>query len=72
MPSTCGQSRPESSETRCLTNDRYTARRLRIWLMRKSGKRGTGYRQYPDSVLYQRLGLIRLRDVRTDLLNAKV
>ena len=52
--------------------DRYTARRLRIWLMRKSGKRGTGYRQYPDSVLYQRLGLIRLRDVRTDLLNAKV
>jgi RNA-directed DNA polymerase len=38
----------------------YTARRLRIWLMRKRGKKGTGYRQYPDEYLYQTLGLHRL------------
>lgn len=38
----------------------YTERRLRIWLMRKRGKRGTGYRQYPDEFLYQNLGLHRL------------
>ncbi len=33
--------------------DEYTARRLRIWLRRKAGKGGTGYRQYPDHVLFQ-------------------
>ena len=38
----------------------YTERRLRIWLMRKRGKRGTGYRQYPDEFLYQNLGLHHL------------
>jgi RNA-directed DNA polymerase len=49
----------------------YTERRLRIWLMRKRGKRGTGYRQYPDEYLYETLGLYRLPRTRADLLNAK-
>lgn len=52
--------------------DDYTARRLRIWLMRRSGKRGTGYRQYSDQFLYESLGLIRLLPRGTDLANAKV
>jgi group II intron reverse transcriptase/maturase len=49
----------------------YTERRLRIWLMRKRGKKGTGYRQYPDEYLYETLGLYRLPLKRGDLLNAK-
>lgn len=49
----------------------YTARRLRIWLMRKRGKKGTGYRQYPNEYLYETLGLYRLPLKRSDLLNAK-
>ncbi len=49
----------------------YTDRRLRSWLMRKHGKRGTGYRQYPDEYLYDILGLYRLSLVRNDLRNAK-
>lgn len=51
--------------------DDYTARRLRIWLMRRRGKRGTGYRQYSDQYLYETLGLIRLLP-RRDRSNAKV
>jgi group II intron reverse transcriptase/maturase len=50
---------------------RYTERRLRIWLMRKHGKIGTGYRQYSDEFLYHKLGLHRLQISRIDLLNAK-
>ena len=50
--------------------DDYVARRLRIWLMRRRGKHGTGYRQYSDQFLYEQLGLIRLLP-RTDLPNAK-
>jgi len=45
--------------------DDYVARRLRIWLMRRQGKRGTGYRPYPAEFLYETLGLIRLRYRRT-------
>jgi RNA-directed DNA polymerase len=52
--------------------DNYTARRLRIWLRRRSGKRGTGYRQYADQYLYKTLGLIRLVPTARDRLNAKV
>ncbi len=52
--------------------DNYVARRLRIWLMRKRGKRGTGYRQYSDQFLYETLGLIRLLPPSVDRLNAKV
>jgi RNA-directed DNA polymerase len=36
---------------------RYTERRLRRWLMKKHKRRGTGYRQYPDDFLYEKLGL---------------
>ena len=52
--------------------DDYTARRLRIWLRRRSGKRGTGYRQYPDQYLYEKLGLIRLLPFERGRSNAKV
>lgn len=50
----------------------YTNRRLRLWLMRKQGRGGTGYRQYPDRFLYETLGLIRLTPPRMNLSNAKV
>jgi RNA-directed DNA polymerase len=49
----------------------YTERRLRIWLVRRQGKRGTGYRQYSNEYLYETLGLYRLPHSRADLLNAK-
>ncbi|WP_367156151.1 group II intron maturase-specific domain-containing protein [Methylomonas sp. HYX-M1] len=49
----------------------YAERRLRIWLMRRRGQRGTGYRQYLDEYLYETLGLYRLPRTRADLLNAK-
>jgi hypothetical protein len=49
----------------------YTARRLRRWLMGKRGKRGTGYRQYPDEYLYEMLGLYRLPESRAAVANAK-
>lgn len=49
----------------------YTERRLRRWLMRRRKQRGTGYRQYPDEYLYERLGLIKLPSSRADLPNAK-
>jgi group II intron reverse transcriptase/maturase len=52
--------------------DRYVARRLRVWLMRKRGKMGTGYRQYSDQFLYESLGLIRLRTLAANRSNAKV
>ena len=50
----------------------YTRRRLRIWLMRKQGRKGTGYRQYSDQCLYDTWGLIRLTPPRMNLSNAKV
>jgi len=49
----------------------YTERRLRRWLLRRQGKRGTGYRQYPDEYLYQTLGLYRLPDSRAAVAKAK-
>ena len=52
--------------------DNYVARRLRIWLMRKRGKKGTGYRQYSDQFLYEHLGLIRLLPPTFDRSNAKI
>ena len=51
--------------------EHYTLRRLRRWLMRRRGKRGTGYRQYPDEYLYETLGLFKLPLSRNDLTNAK-
>jgi len=50
----------------------YTRRRLRIWLMRKQGRKGTGYRQYSDQYLHDTWGLIRLTPPRMNLSNAKV
>jgi hypothetical protein len=38
---------------------RYAARRFRRWLMKKHGRRGTGYRQYSDEYLYEKLGLYK-------------
>ena len=51
---------------------RYTERRIRRWLMRRSKQRGTGYRQYSDKHLYEKLGLYQLPRARTDLPRAKV
>ena len=51
--------------------DNYTARRLRIWLRKRIGKRGTGYRQYSDQYLYLKLGLIRLLPIQRGRSNAK-
>ncbi len=51
--------------------DSYTERRLRIWLRRRSGRRGTGYRQYSDQYLYETLGLIRLLPTARGRSNAK-
>ena len=50
----------------------YTERRIRRWLMRRSGQEGTGYRQYPDEYLYEKLGLYKLPLRRADLPRAKV
>ena len=49
----------------------YTERRVRRWLRRRGGSRGTGYRQYPDTYLYEVLGLYRLPDRRLGPPNAK-
>jgi len=50
----------------------YAERRLRRWLMRRRQQHGTGYRQYPDKFLYERLGLYRLPRSRADQSKAKV
>ena len=49
----------------------YTDRRLRRWLIRRQGQRGTGYRKYPDEYLYETLGLYRLPQSRSDVAQAK-
>jgi len=40
--------------------DSYVQDRLRQWLRRKHKVSGTGYTQYPDEYLYEKLGLVRL------------
>ena len=50
---------------------KYTERRLRRWLMRRQGKRGTGYRQYSDEHLYETLGLYQLPQSRAAVTKAK-
>lgn len=50
----------------------YTDRRVRRWLMRRTGRRGTGFRQIPDEYLYGTLGLYRVPLRRADLPRAKV
>jgi RNA-directed DNA polymerase len=49
----------------------YTDARLRRWLIRRQGQRGTGYRQYPDEYLYETLGLYRLPESRAAVAQAK-
>jgi RNA-directed DNA polymerase len=49
----------------------YTERRVRRWLMRRSGRRGVGFRQIPDEYLYQTLGLYVVPRRRVDLPRAK-
>src|SRR4051812_46698419 len=50
---------------------RYVERRVRRWLMRRSGQAGIGYRQYPDEYLYETLGLYALPLYRADLPSGK-
>ncbi len=49
----------------------YTERRLRRWLMKKHKRRGTGYRQYPDEFLYEKLGLYNPHAHRVSQTRAK-
>lgn len=50
----------------------YTERRVRRWLMRRTGRRGVGFRQIPDEYLYGTLGLYSVPRRRADLPRAKV
>ena len=50
----------------------YTERRVRRWLMRRTGRRGVGFRQIPDEYLYETLGLYGVPRRRVDLPRAKV
>lgn len=50
---------------------RYTEMRLRRWLMRRSGNRGTGLNRFPAKYLFETLGLYDVRVRRSDLSNAK-
>ena len=49
----------------------YTERRVRRWLMRRTGRRGTGFRQIPDEYLYKSLGLYAIPRRRADLPRTK-
>jgi len=49
----------------------YTERRVRRWLMRRTGQRGTGFRQIPGEYFYQTLGLYDVPLRRADLPRAK-
>jgi RNA-directed DNA polymerase len=49
----------------------YTERRVRRWLMRRAGNRGTGFAQIPDEYLYKKLGLYAIPTRRADLSRAK-
>ena len=44
----------------------YTDRRIRRWLMRRTGRRGVGFRQIPDEYLYETLGLYSIPRRRAD------
>jgi RNA-directed DNA polymerase len=50
----------------------YTERRVRRWLMRRTGRRGVGFRQIPDEYLYETLGLYSVPRRRVDLPRARV
>lgn len=50
----------------------YTDRRVRRWLMRRTGREGTGFGQIPDEYLYKTLGLYAVPVRLADLPRAKV
>ena len=50
----------------------YTERRVRRWLMRRTGRRGVGFRQIPDEYLYETLGVYSVPRRRVDLPRSKV
>lgn len=50
---------------------RYTERRVRRWLMRRTKRRGAGFNQISNEYLYQTLGLYSIPSRRRDLLRAK-
>ena len=49
----------------------YSLGRRTQWLIRRQGKRGTGYRQYPNEYLYRVLDLYELPDSRAAVAKAK-
>jgi RNA-directed DNA polymerase len=49
-----------------------TERRVRRWLVRRTGQRGTGIAQFPDEYLYRTLGLYNVRVRLSDLSRVKV
>jgi len=51
---------------------RYTERRMRRWLMRRTGRAGAGFAQIPDKYLYETLGLYAVPTRRADLSRTKV
>ena len=50
----------------------YTDRRVRRWLMRRTGREGSGFAQIPDEYLYKTLGLYAVPVRLADLPRAKV
>lgn len=51
---------------------KYTEKRLRRWLVKKHKIRGTtGYRQFPDEYLYEKLGLYKIAQTMDDVPKAK-
>jgi len=51
---------------------RYTERRVRRWLTRRTGQRGAGFAQFPDKYLYETLGLYAVPNRRADLSRVNV
>ena len=49
-----------------------TERQIRRWLLRRSGRKGTGFGQIPDEYLYETLGLYTVPRNRSDLPRAKI
>ena len=50
---------------------RYVDRRLRHWLLRRTGKSGRGFGQFSQDYLHETLGLFRIPERRADLPRAK-
>ena len=50
----------------------YVDRRVRSWLVRRSGARGRGFKHISQDYLHEKLGLYRIPHRRADLPRAKV